>query len=806
MLDSCCNVGAIIPATIVDQQVQPRCSTPISVPSSDIESTFNTPRKHKLKKELRLKTTLAKKRLNTVKKLQQQNKRLKRKNLMLKDVVEKMKSNGFNDSSLHTALSGLPEDLVCILKKKKSKNGRSILKFTPSIKKFALTVNFYSPAAYKYIRSELLSCLPHPSTICKWYQTIDGKPGFTEEAFRALHIKYSQSDKKLACLVVDEMAIRQQKIFNGVDVDGIVTHGASGEIATQAYVLMLVSLNDSFKLPLGYFLVNGFSAEQRCNVILMCLERCHEVGAEVVSLTFDGCPSNLAAAKKLGCNFDDINNLITHFKHPVTKNPVVVILDPCHMIKLVRNSMQSKKNFIDKDGNKIKWQYLEHLKNLQDNIGLHFGNKITQRHLQFRNNVMNVKLATQTLSHSVATSLRLCSTDLKLKDFENANATINFIEIMNNLFDTLNTRSLGSYNFKKPFTLERKDELFEFLNHSFTYLKELKIEVKRKITRKVNGETFKTIINNTKLITDTQSKTGFLGLLICISSFKTLFTELVVNRKILQFILPYKFSQDHIELFFGVIRNHGRCNNNPNASQFMGIYKKILVNSELRSKFTGNCIPLEDIPILNCSSAINKTTPGYRHKLREINVSNINFETEMQNCMVFSNMLDVERQLPETIQLIVGYIGGFVTKKLQTQLNCPSCISLLLASEKLYFHKLISLKDFGGLLYPSVLVFKITSLTESVLRQLINENEKGLSRSHNLPVMVTKCFAKTLQRSDILNNLKDSHPLESNHDVMLLKSIIEQYLRVRLHYIAKKESLIITSRQKLNKLTIFRGT
>ncbi|XP_073957220.1 uncharacterized protein [Choristoneura fumiferana] len=69
---------------------KPPCGTPISVPSPEIESVFNTPRKQKLKKQLTLKMALAKKRLFKIKNLQQQKKRLNNKNLTLKNVIENL--------------------------------------------------------------------------------------------------------------------------------------------------------------------------------------------------------------------------------------------------------------------------------------------------------------------------------------------------------------------------------------------------------------------------------------------------------------------------------------------------------------------------------------------------------------------------------------------------------------------------------------------------------------------------------------------------------------------------------------------
>lgn len=58
-----------------------------------------------------------------------------------------------------------------------------------------------------------------------------------------------------------------------------------------------------------------------------------------------------------------------------------------------------------------------------------------------------------------------------------------------------------------------------------------------------------------------------------------------------------------MESLFGVIRRQGGYNNNPNTIQFKALYKRIFNHLELRSSFSGNCIPLEHIPILTCSSS-----------------------------------------------------------------------------------------------------------------------------------------------------------------------------------------------------------
>jgi hypothetical protein len=62
---------------------------------------------------------------------------------------------------------------------------------------------------------------------------------------------------------------------------------------------------------------------------------------------------------------------------------------------------------------------------------------------------MKVRLAMQTFSTSVANAISFCMNDLKLDNFQGADATIEFCLRINKIFDILNTRNLlskGTYN------------------------------------------------------------------------------------------------------------------------------------------------------------------------------------------------------------------------------------------------------------------------------------------------------------------------------------------------------------------------
>ncbi|KAG8176393.1 hypothetical protein JTE90_020178 [Oedothorax gibbosus] len=82
-------------------------------------------------------------------------------------------------------------------------------KYPPELRRFALTLNFYSAKAYDYVTQTFQCNLPHPTTLRKWYKSINGSPGFTSEAFAALKENAKEGKTKINCaLMVDEMVIK----------------------------------------------------------------------------------------------------------------------------------------------------------------------------------------------------------------------------------------------------------------------------------------------------------------------------------------------------------------------------------------------------------------------------------------------------------------------------------------------------------------------------------------------------------------------------------------------------------------------
>lgn len=111
------------------------------------------------------------------------------------------------------------------------------------------------------------------------------------------------------------------------------------------------------------------------------------------------------------------HNIKPYFPHPVTREPDYVILDPCHMLKLVRNCLKGYKILINSAGNTISWDFIVRLAHLQDDNGLRTGNKLKSRHIHYDKMKMKVSLAVQTLSSSVADAIEYCNVNSQMPEF-----------------------------------------------------------------------------------------------------------------------------------------------------------------------------------------------------------------------------------------------------------------------------------------------------------------------------------------------------------------------------------------------------
>jgi hypothetical protein len=198
-------------------------------------------------------------------------------------------------------------------------------------------------------------------------------------------------------------------------------------VAKDALVLMVVGINSGWKLPIAYFLIDGMTGAEKANIVSEALQKLYEVGVVVPSITCDGPASHLAMFKQLGVDLmsTPLQPSFPHPSDPVSK--VHVLLDPCHMLKLLRNAWADAGIFKNSEGKSIEWRFVEELHKRQEKEGFHLANKLRSAHLHWKKQKMKVSLAAQVFSCSVADAMQFCCEKLLLPEFQGCMPTVFYL-------------------------------------------------------------------------------------------------------------------------------------------------------------------------------------------------------------------------------------------------------------------------------------------------------------------------------------------------------------------------------------------
>lgn len=409
------------------------------------------------------------------------------------------------------------------------------------MKEFAQTLYFYSPKAYNFVKKYFI--LPNGRTIRKWLCRLNCEPGLLHEVLEYLKIEVPKNRHlKMCALIMDGMSIRKQVIWDDSQgkFTGNVDYGGLIDVdfemaASEALFFQIVSYTTNFKCPIAYFLINKTDANIQAQLIKTILRSLHECGVVIKSITADGARTNIATFKNLGCDLNP-EDLKPFFVHPCDPNiNIYCILDPCHMAKLGRNAF-AEKNLSSPSGN-ISFKFIKELDNIQQREGLRLANSISSQHVNYKNKIMNVRLAMQTLSGGVADAIEFLDKKCHIDEFKNSSATVEFLRKINRLFDMLNSRNPFEKGFKapiRPSSIKYFEEVFE---DTTKYLSSLKID-------------------NIHLLNHNR-KTFALGFIVSMKSAINLAKDLFSSDDPLKYFLAYKFSQDHLELYFSCIRSRG---------------------------------------------------------------------------------------------------------------------------------------------------------------------------------------------------------------------------------------------------------
>ena len=222
-----------------------------------------------------------------------------------------------------------------------------------------------------------------------------------------------------------------------------------------------------------------------------------------------------------------------------------------------------------------------------------------------------------------------------------------------------------------------------------------------------------------------------------------LFEELVVHGPLSQ-ILTYKFSQDHLELYFAAVRSKLGANNNPTCKQFNEIFKRLLVHNRIRGS-NGNCEILDSTQLLMISSNSSSSDLDVLSTRRCENPHLLTFDEPQDLPLLFQGL----SQFKESV---VAYISGYVVRMIQRKVCCEECLeSLIDANNPLtdQWFQLLKQKKWGSLVVASTDVIKVCLETELLLSKLLIQIGDNLPKESFLALKVsTAVLKKTFSKAE----------------------------------------------------------
>lgn len=565
----------------------------------------------------------------------------------------------------------------------------------------------------------------------------------------------------ICCLMFDEMSIRKhhQWCSKTKKFIGKVTYGPNqDETANNAIVFLVNGINAKVQVPVAYEFITALDGVYRMNMLRNVLGELHKRNVVIANITFDGLSANKTMCDLLGCDFES-QEMKTHFTDPYSGREICVFFDPSHAIKLVRNNLYSRKELVDGDGNKIKWNHIKSLVEFGRKNDFNLTHKLTNRHINFQNKKMHVRTAVQTLSKSVADSLQFLKNQ-NVKGFTKVDPTCNMIRVFDRLFDIMNTQKVNhdhQNQFKSAVNFFNKEDVFAHLNYAKNYILKLKVQ----------GQKSRRLVP----IVSSLIKTGFRGFLINIHSLIFMYNDLVEQKEILYMIPVYRLSQDHIEMLFCKIRTVHRYNDNPTQQQFKASYKRIQLASDIPLSCGAN---ISSSDILQVTS--HKAPVECCEHTTEINHGFDDVTFDFDSLQAVENIENTESEEMKYSAAAISYVAFDIESRILKANGCIFCKRMLRENQKLEAENCV------GENVPCNSTYSICKLTEKAISQLID------NANNNFNDAVVHFVMREIEFGDLYPIDFDSEH-DEDHKHFLVRFVISEYIHLKCTFLSKQKNI-----------------
>ena len=491
------------------------------------------------------------------------------------------------------------------------------------------------------------------------------------------------------------------------------------------------------------------------DLLFECIQRVTEIGLKVMVVISDQGSNNRNMFEKLlGVSIDK-----PYFE--LDNEKVYVMYDPSHLVKNVRNNF--KKHGFALDGKDILWIHVRDFYNADSSKPITMAPKLKKTHLDLPPfSPLRVKLATQVLSHSVASGMAMMAQWNIITD--EASHTADFIENMDQLFNCFNSMTIGS-TAKMRHAITSSSGHVSFLNEKLLWIRRVKSKGKRSLPCLAGWELS---INALLMLWDT-----------------------LHSQHNVKFLLTNRLNQDCVENLFSVIRAKGAQRDNPDAAQFRAAFRQVMVDTVMVPSKFSNCE--EDVDSFICSlehvkksSDTPPTEPAPQPSVLDtvpwsvrsiLTVCTLPSQEHEQHC------LDTQENN------VLAYIAGYIVRKLSKRV-CVSCKDKISADLDLENpnHEFIAAKSYKCLLAPCSLLLGTVQLLELKYREVIT----ATMHSEKLKFLLTAHLSK-------VENLKTLQCSVCHLELLVLHIVIN----IRLHHTIKETNQSLkNNKDRKNRKTI----
>lgn len=647
--------------------------------------------------------------------------------------------------------------------------------YTPAVRNFCISMNNTSPAAYRLLRNEFDNRIPAPVTLRAWHANADinANAGILHQPMEILkkkaEEKAAENDVLTGALLFDEMSIRKHLQWSNNQMvgfekkPGLETQNVG--LAKDVLVFMFSEISDSWQIPVAYYYIASITGEEKTELIRTIIGNLHEVGVKITNITFDGHKTNLAASDQLGADLNVFSNTFDP-SFNIDGTAVNIILDPSHMIKLIRNSIAGSQ-IHDAENKPIKWVYFERLVRFERRRNFGSMHKMTQGHIDYHSNEMNVKLAVQTLSASTANAMEFLL-QKGHSEFKGAEPTIKLIRIFNDIFDVFNsTKSTIStaIPLKRKISRENVEQILLLFDEANAYVKGLKLRNKSgKLTP----------------LCSSVLKTGFMGAVVNMASLKAMYERLIESNQIATFPTHY-LSQDHLEAFFAKIRSfkYNGDNRHQTCQQFDAAMRKILANTSIYCSNKVNCTILDQPSAYNPYSNISIIS-SRRPQKGPMNMSHFTPD-DIENVVTELSKIQSIRpnsQSTDLSALTISHVAASIESSIVNSVRyaCDYCKQVFEENEKV--DEAFTSRQYTRKACRST--FEICNTADYFMKL-------ELLRQHFDFGLIYHSIRSSLRIEELYCESDFSHC--PSHKVELVENILKEYIKYKGNYLARNVSL-----------------